>query len=63
MAQLIRKATLLLFTQECVREYFDEFNFFHGTFTDFIMSYSLIHEDNISFMTRKQKIAARYSKY
>ncbi|KAH0947759.1 hypothetical protein HN011_001007 [Eciton burchellii] len=29
MAQLIRKVALLLFTQECMREYFDEFNFFH----------------------------------
>ncbi|XP_011701661.1 PREDICTED: mannose-P-dolichol utilization defect 1 protein homolog [Wasmannia auropunctata] len=29
MAQHIRKATLLLFTQECLKEYFDKFNFFH----------------------------------
>ncbi|KYN04108.1 PREDICTED: mannose-P-dolichol utilization defect 1 protein homolog [Cyphomyrmex costatus] len=29
MAQYIRKATLLLFTQECMKEYFNKFNFFH----------------------------------
>ncbi|XP_011877221.1 PREDICTED: mannose-P-dolichol utilization defect 1 protein homolog [Vollenhovia emeryi] len=29
MAQHIRKAASLLFTQECMREYFDKFNFFH----------------------------------
>ncbi|XP_018313005.1 mannose-P-dolichol utilization defect 1 protein homolog [Mycetomoellerius zeteki] len=29
MAQYIRKATLFLFTQECMKEYFDKFNFLH----------------------------------
>ncbi|XP_011261807.1 mannose-P-dolichol utilization defect 1 protein homolog [Camponotus floridanus] len=29
MAQFIKKAALLLFTQECTREYLDKFNFFH----------------------------------
>ncbi|XP_011053626.1 PREDICTED: mannose-P-dolichol utilization defect 1 protein homolog isoform X2 [Acromyrmex echinatior] len=29
MAQYIKKVTLLLFTQECIKEYFDKFNFFH----------------------------------
>lgn len=29
MAQFIKKTTLLLFTQECVKEYFDKFNFLH----------------------------------
>lgn len=29
MAQLIRNTALLLFTKECMKEYFDEFNFFH----------------------------------
>ncbi|XP_011157393.1 mannose-P-dolichol utilization defect 1 protein homolog [Solenopsis invicta] len=29
MAQHIRKAALFLFTRECIKEYFDEFNFFH----------------------------------
>lgn len=32
MAQHIRKAALFLFTQECIKEYFDKFNFFHGMF-------------------------------
>lgn len=32
MAEHIRKAALFLFTQECMKEYFDEFNFLHGTF-------------------------------
>ncbi|KAL6261791.1 hypothetical protein P5V15_006879 [Pogonomyrmex californicus] len=29
MAQHIRKAALFLFTQECIKEYFDKFNFLH----------------------------------
>ncbi|XP_012064579.1 PREDICTED: mannose-P-dolichol utilization defect 1 protein homolog [Atta cephalotes] len=29
MAEYIRKATLFLFTQECIKEYFNKFNFFH----------------------------------
>ncbi|XP_012541412.1 mannose-P-dolichol utilization defect 1 protein homolog [Monomorium pharaonis] len=29
MVEHIRKAALFLFTQECIKEYFDEFNFFH----------------------------------
>ncbi|XP_076241621.1 mannose-P-dolichol utilization defect 1 protein homolog [Calliopsis andreniformis] len=29
MAKLVKKAALLLFTKECIEEYFDEFNFFH----------------------------------
>jgi len=35
MEQHIRKATLFLFTQECMKEYFDEFNFFHGMFLQY----------------------------
>ena len=30
MTQLIRNSLLLLFTEECLDEYFDDLNFFHG---------------------------------
>lgn len=39
MAQHIRKAALFLFTQECLKEYFDKFNFFHGTFASIILQF------------------------
>ena len=39
MNRIVRNSALLLFTEECMEEYFDDFNFFHGNNIGFVDHY------------------------